>query len=212
MPEPQEIRKRLCDFLGESQFRKFVKFVPAYQEGRRLLFWQERAWEKFVAEHPDCDLDFGQMVTVFRICSLHGNELEMKAISVVHGCVDYAPEFWQLRNERFPYAPMPFFQRKAGRCPRPQWISGIAPFVRNSNPNGSIENAVNSLRKKNMCNSVLFTRRGELRLEGRRAENSGRNLSMYVSGNEALDQCEVVGGHVADEVNGDGHIIQWILA
>ncbi|MEZ6114952.1 MAG: hypothetical protein R3C28_00015 [Pirellulaceae bacterium] len=37
-----------------------------------MRFWQERVWEEFVAEHPECRLDYSQLVDVFAECPTYG--------------------------------------------------------------------------------------------------------------------------------------------
>ena len=109
MPYPLLIRQKLLEFLGTPKFRKFVKQLPYSAAGTRLRYWQEEAWEQFVSAHPDFELTYEQIIRVFRICWLHGTELEQKAIPVRHGCVDYGPDYWRIRERRFPCAPWPFF-------------------------------------------------------------------------------------------------------
>ena len=108
MVDPAEIRYAFHDFVGAERYRKFVSMVPSTADGNRLKFWQERAWESFTTEHPQLTLDFAGIVDLFRICHLHGNPLTQRLVPVQHGCVDFAPEYWQTRNELHPCSPMPF--------------------------------------------------------------------------------------------------------
>lgn len=70
--EAQDIRDRLRSHLGDERYAKFVTGVPSSDEGTRLRFWQERVWEEFVAEHPDCRLSYSQIVDVFAGCPING--------------------------------------------------------------------------------------------------------------------------------------------
>ncbi|TWU32771.1 hypothetical protein Q31b_58140 [Novipirellula aureliae] len=72
MPTQDEIRKRFRSWLGDERYRNFVYRVPSSAEGTRLLFWQEREWERFVEENPDCQLDFAGIVDVFANCPEFG--------------------------------------------------------------------------------------------------------------------------------------------
>ena len=71
----QNIRDRLREHLGDERYGKFVMHVPSSDVGTRLLFWQERAWEKFVAENPDCSLTYSQLVEVFSACPINGAQV-----------------------------------------------------------------------------------------------------------------------------------------
>lgn len=106
--DPAEIRSAFRAFLGDERYRKFVSMVPSTSDGTRLKFWQENAWESFAADHPRFDLDFAGIVDVFRVCELHGHPLTQRFVPVQHGCVDFAPEYWQTRNVLHPNSPMPF--------------------------------------------------------------------------------------------------------
>lgn len=36
------------------------------------MFWQEREWEKFVAEYPNCSLNVSEVISVFAECPEYG--------------------------------------------------------------------------------------------------------------------------------------------
>jgi hypothetical protein len=72
MLTPDVIREQFRTRLGDDRYRKFVFCVPSSIEGSRLLFWQEREWERFVKENPECDLDFAGIVEVFSNCPEFG--------------------------------------------------------------------------------------------------------------------------------------------
>src|SRR4051812_3086044 len=70
--EAQQVRDRLRDYLGEDRYRRFVTWAPNTADGERWRFWQESAWEKFVAMNPDCTLTPEGIVEVFADCPLYG--------------------------------------------------------------------------------------------------------------------------------------------
>jgi hypothetical protein len=70
--DPKQIRDRFRCHLGDERYAKFVMRVPDSTDGTRLFFWQERAWEDFVAAHPDCALDHEQLVDVLADCPEYG--------------------------------------------------------------------------------------------------------------------------------------------
>lgn len=73
--EAQDIRDRLRSHLGDERYGKFIMRVPSSHEGTRLLYWQEQAWDEFIAEHPDCRLDYSQIVHVFSGCPIYGAQI-----------------------------------------------------------------------------------------------------------------------------------------
>ncbi|MCU0713740.1 MAG: hypothetical protein MUC43_16900 [Pirellula sp.] len=72
MPASEEIRDRFRKRLGDERYRDFVFRVPSSADGTRLLFWQEREWDRFAKDNPDCELDFAGIVEVFAACPEFG--------------------------------------------------------------------------------------------------------------------------------------------
>lgn len=79
MPTPEVIRERFRARLGEERYQHFVFRVPSSTEGTRLAFWQEREWERFVKENPECELDFAGIVDVFANCPDFGASVRKTA-------------------------------------------------------------------------------------------------------------------------------------
>lgn len=75
MPKPESIRERFRNHVGDERYRDFVYDVPDSTDGTRLRYWQEREWERFVAQHPDCELDFAGILDVFAGCPEFGAHL-----------------------------------------------------------------------------------------------------------------------------------------
>ncbi len=101
MPERSALREALSEFLGQTQFHKFVQ--TGVRRGR-LKYWQEEAWSRFVAARPDMGVGLEELAAALRICELHGRELLAGTAKVFHGCVDYAPVYIVTRNKLFPHA------------------------------------------------------------------------------------------------------------
>ena len=72
MPTSDEIRERFRKRLGDERYRDFVYRVPKYADGSRLLFWQEREWDRFIEDNPDCGLNFAGIIDVFSACPEFG--------------------------------------------------------------------------------------------------------------------------------------------
>ena len=102
--EANEIRRRLLNFLGDDRFCKFLRAMPRSSEGTRLRYWQQDVWDAFVLLNPDCSPNYEELVGIFRICELHGEELVQYQVPVFNGCVDYTKEFWETRRQHFPNA------------------------------------------------------------------------------------------------------------
>lgn len=79
MSTPESIRERLRSYLGDERYRRFVSRVPDSTDGTRLTYWQERDWEKFVLQHPECNLDFEEIVSVFGNCPKFGAVVRRKS-------------------------------------------------------------------------------------------------------------------------------------
>ncbi len=107
MTDPAELRTALKTFLGRDQYKKFIEQglrLINHGEVRRLAFWQEVAWSKFVSAQPQFSVSLAELREILRICPLHEIEFETEVINVFHGCVDYSMDYIKERNLRFPWA------------------------------------------------------------------------------------------------------------
>lgn len=95
------LRRQLAEFLGGERFRRFV--VELRRAGR-LRFWQEEAWDWFVAAHPGYRVSLSDLLAALRVCELHGAELLPDEVAVVEGHVDYAERYVRAERETFPNA------------------------------------------------------------------------------------------------------------
>ncbi|WP_223619990.1 hypothetical protein [Lysobacter sp. ESA13C] len=98
--DAKSFRNALERFLGEERFTKFVRrgAVP------RLLYWQEREWERFIEAHPEFAPAFTQLDVLLRFCVLHGEDLLHDHIEVFHGTARYDDAYIAERQRLFPYA------------------------------------------------------------------------------------------------------------
>lgn len=65
------LRASLKAFLGEPEYRKFLEAGAA----EPLKFWQERAWEKFIAEHPELAVTSEERASSLDVCPAHESAL-----------------------------------------------------------------------------------------------------------------------------------------
>jgi hypothetical protein len=91
MADAKSLRTRLEQFLGEAQYHKFVE-CGVYKG--RLAFWQEQAWEKFVAAHPEFAVSVDELASALRVCHLHRDELLAGLGGPFRGSRDDAPAYW----------------------------------------------------------------------------------------------------------------------
>ncbi len=97
-----DFRDNFKAFLaGEVRYKKLLATVNRTRDGR-LLFWQERAIEKFCETHSISVPDVGQLFEIFGICEVHGNRLEMSSVKVFSGEIDYSRTYSKAREEFFP--------------------------------------------------------------------------------------------------------------
>ncbi len=100
-PEQQAaLRSQLQQTLGNE---RFVKFVDDSNVGR-LRWWEEKAWESFVATYPAQNCSPGALALALRICSLHGTPLLQDEVPLIHGCADWTEPYGVARRSTFPYA------------------------------------------------------------------------------------------------------------
>lgn len=61
------LRACLKAFLGEPEYRKFLEAGAT----EPLKFWQERAWEKFIAEYPEMAVTSEERASALDVCPAH---------------------------------------------------------------------------------------------------------------------------------------------
>ena len=109
MPTVKEIRARFKRHSGDERYAKFIKAIHFFAKFHgRLRHWQEILWGDFIATNPECHMSHDDLCATFRICELHGCELQCKTVPVVDGCVDYAREYERDMVEHFPHAARDF--------------------------------------------------------------------------------------------------------
>lgn len=101
MADAAALRQALAAFLGDAQYRKFVQQGTP---GGRMRYWQEEAWGRFAAAHPEFAVGVGELAAALRVCHLHGDPLQSDTAEVFHGCMDLAGWYVEARNRLFPHA------------------------------------------------------------------------------------------------------------
>jgi hypothetical protein len=101
MADAAALRRALAAFLGAERFRKFVQ---QFRSARRLRFWQEQAWGRFVTSYPEFTIGEDELAIVLRVCWLHGAELQPDTVEVIDGNVDYADWYVRAKLAEFPCA------------------------------------------------------------------------------------------------------------
>ena len=105
MADARELRESLKAFLGEVQYRKFVK--QGLRQGR-LMYWQERTWEAFASEHPHFANSVGELMEALRVCYLHEDDLLRQTVEVIKYNVYLDRAYEKARSELFPNASLEF--------------------------------------------------------------------------------------------------------
>lgn len=103
MADAAALRRALAGFLGEEQFRKFVR--RGMRLGR-LAFWQERAWERFVAAHPEYNDGLEALIASIQICHVHGDALLPDTVPLLRGYAAGVEEYAESSRRLFPNAAM----------------------------------------------------------------------------------------------------------
>jgi hypothetical protein len=96
-----ELRRALAAFLGDAQYRKFVR--QGVHRGR-MRYWQEEAWGRFTAAHPELAIGPDELASALQVCHLRGDALRADTAPVFRGCIDLASWYVEARNRLFPHA------------------------------------------------------------------------------------------------------------
>lgn len=98
--DAESFRSTFENFLGTERFVKFVRqgAVP------RLLYWQEREWDRFIEKHPEFASALPKLGVLLRFCFVHRQELVQDRIEVFHGTVRYDDAYMAEHKRLFPYA------------------------------------------------------------------------------------------------------------
>jgi hypothetical protein len=101
------LRELFAKFIGADRYRRFI-----WQINRRdrLRAWQEDIWGRFMAANPELAvLSHDEIRAAFRVCEIHGDELQTYSTRVFRGNVDYAPDYDQAWSSLFPYSKRDFW-------------------------------------------------------------------------------------------------------
>jgi hypothetical protein len=119
-----EVRTAFRKFAGEERFRKFVRAVSRRcPEKGRLFFWQEQLWGGFVSTVAGVGTHQDEILRAFRICDVHGCELEPPPTNDAPTEVRDTPEYGQALHTLFPLAASRYFVCRQCRFDRQRWIS-----------------------------------------------------------------------------------------
>jgi hypothetical protein len=99
MADTGTLRRVFADFLGDEQFRKFVR---QYLQNGRMRFWQEREWNRFVATRPEFEDAKSELPTALRVCWRHESELQPDDVKVLDENLDYAESYLRAKRVDFP--------------------------------------------------------------------------------------------------------------
>jgi hypothetical protein len=69
-----------------------------------MRYWQEAAWSRFSAAHPELAVGLDELTIALQVCHLHGDELRQDTAAVFHGCMDLAQSYVEARARLFPNA------------------------------------------------------------------------------------------------------------
>ena len=101
-----QIREKLKDFLGEEKFNKFFDaFHKNCRHHKRLMYWQEQLWSKFLEDHSLEFQTFADIENIFMFCRVHGNELQEDEVDIIAGTrVVSSKKEYDEEKEKYPFA------------------------------------------------------------------------------------------------------------
>src|SRR5688572_29791891 len=119
-----EVRTAFREFAGEERFREFVRAVSQRcPEKGRLFFWQEQMWGEFVSTVAGVGTCQDEILRIFRICDVHGCELEPPPTNDELTEIRDTPEYGQALQALFPLAASQSFVCRRCRFDRERWVS-----------------------------------------------------------------------------------------
>ena len=72
-----KIHEAFISVVGLDQYKRFiVALFSDSLEKKRLFYWQQEIWEKFIDVHPNHKMDFDQMLVELRWCYWHDSALQ----------------------------------------------------------------------------------------------------------------------------------------
>lgn len=101
LADDESLRLELEIFLGETQYKKFLEVGVG---SRRLLFWQEQAWNQFKAANPTFAVSIEELRVALNVCYVHEVVLQSEFVKVFRGNVDYSTDYHVVRAQFFPFA------------------------------------------------------------------------------------------------------------
>lgn len=109
MTRDEQIRATFAVHCGAEQYQRFLEvFNRVAVEDGRFTFFQRKLWDSFTKQHSQLScLAFNEIVSIFRVCYVHGNQLKPRQIRAIPDLIDilYSKEYVEAVKHHFPYAP-----------------------------------------------------------------------------------------------------------
>ncbi|MCO7224721.1 hypothetical protein [Pleionea sp. CnH1-48] len=80
------VRLQFREMLGEEKYIKFLSLLID-GKGKRLLYWQEKAWERFQKKFDYPFSDYEHLLSIFEYCHVHNVDLQEDTVEMVYGTV-----------------------------------------------------------------------------------------------------------------------------
>ena len=105
-----EFTEELRTHLGDEKFRKFLlNLNDVCRYKKRLLWWQEKAWDQFLKEHPQYrEIGYDEVREALQLCEVHLEPLHPDTVSAIYGSWRYPPDYIEAMINRFPHANLMF--------------------------------------------------------------------------------------------------------
>ena len=106
LPDPILVRETLHSLFGEERYRKFVACVNQHCASKqRLFYWQEQIWAKVEEELGIQVGDHQDIASFFRVCHVHGVELQRDRVRIIYGTFRPVPQgYLDFEAANFPMA------------------------------------------------------------------------------------------------------------
>lgn len=94
------------EFLGIVKFQDFVRQVNGFSRyHKRLRWWQEKAWDAFIAQHPEYgSINYDAVREEFSICEIHLEVLHPDIVEASYGNWRFPQYYLEAKRSSFPHA------------------------------------------------------------------------------------------------------------
>src|SRR5215218_4888141 len=126
-----EVRSSFRKFSGEARFRQFVRAVSqSCPKKGRIFYWQEKLWDEFISTNASAFTSEDDILEAFRICDVHGCELETPPSEDSSAEIRDTPEYNEAFRTLFPLAASRYWVCPQCRVEHQRWISENAEHCR----------------------------------------------------------------------------------